>query len=200
METLAPLIFTSKGFPKTNPFPGKRVLHIGCGDDKLPGATGVDSLKLPAVDVVHNLDSTPWPFADNAFDVIYAHSVVEHLSDIVAFMEEVWRVLAPGGRIIISVPYFRSPDAFTDITHKHFFTSQSFDYFLNEDNTRANYAYTSRRFRRAGFWFGWPAASKRPLVRIFKRFIGRRPKLYDTYLSLLAPVKHLVWEMEPIKP
>ena len=192
-------IFTNHGFPVENPFPGKRVLHIGCGDDKLQGATGIDLLKLPAVDIVYDLDKTPWPFEEKSFDIVYAHSVVEHVTDIVAFMNEVWRILAPGGRFIVSVPYFRSTDSFTDITHKHFFTAQSFDYFFDENNSRANYCYTDKRFRRIGFWYGWPAASKRFLVRLFKRFIHKHKRAYDTHLSLLFPVKHVVWEMEPIK-
>jgi SAM-dependent methyltransferase len=192
-------IFTNKGFPVGNPFPGKKVLHIGCGGDKLPGSVGIDSLALPGVDIVHNLDETPWPVADGSVDIVFAHSVVEHLTDIVGFMEEAWRVSAPEARLIISVPYFRSPDSFTDITHKHFFTSQSFDYFLDEKNPRSNYQYTDKKFKRVGFWYGWPAPSRRILVRWFKKFIGRYPKFYDTHLSLLFPIKHLVWELTPVK-
>lgn len=193
-------IFTTKGFPKENPFVGERVLHIGCGGDKLPDAVGMDIVSVfNKVDIIHDLDKFPWPVEDSSFDIVYAHSVVEHLTDIIAFMEEVWRVLSPGGRVIISVPYFRSPDSFTDITHKHFFTAQSMDYFLNEGDTRANYSYTTKRYKKVGFWYGWPTPSKRFLVRIFKLFISRNSKFYDSHLSLLMPVKHLVWELEPVK-
>ncbi len=198
-QQLALSIFTRNGFPKEDPFPGKRVVHIGCGNDKLPGATGVDQLALSAVDVAHNLDVYPWPFKDSSVDIIFGHSVLEHITDIVAFMDEAWRVLAPEGRLIVAVPYFRSTDSFTDITHKHFFTSESLDYFFDENTSKARFEYSTHKWKRIGFWYGWPALSKRPLARIFKRFIERHPHWYDRTLSIVIPVKNLVWEAEVIK-
>jgi SAM-dependent methyltransferase len=198
-EQSAPLIFTRDGFPKENPFPGKRVLHIGCGHDKLPGSTGMDMLALPEVDVVHDLDTVPWPMQDASIDVIFGHSVLEHVTDVVAFMDEAWRMLAPGGRLIVAVPYFRSTDAYTDITHKHFFTSESLDYFFDENTSKARFDYSTHKWTRIGFWYGWPAVSRRMFTRIFKRFIQHHAQWYDRTLSLLIPVKNLVWEMEPKK-
>ncbi len=198
-ETYAPLIFTRNGFPQENPFPGKRVLHIGCGHDKLPDAVGMDMLTLPEVDVVHDLDTLPWPLKDASIDIIFGHSVLEHVTNVVGFMDEAWRVLAPGGRLIVAVPYFRSTDAYTDITHKHFFTSQSLDYFFDEHTSKARFDYSAHKWNRVGFWYGWPAVSRRMLARIFKRFIQNHAQWYDRTLSLLIPVKNLVWEAEPKK-
>jgi len=59
MKSLALQIYTRSGVVKENIFSDKKVLHIGCGNSKLNGAIGVDALNFPAVDVVHNLDSTP---------------------------------------------------------------------------------------------------------------------------------------------
>jgi hypothetical protein len=39
--------------------------------------TYVDRRDLPGVDVVHNLDVYPWPFADGAFDEVVAVHLVE---------------------------------------------------------------------------------------------------------------------------
>ena len=189
-------IYTPTGITKAPVLVGKKILHVGCGNSKLNGAVGLDRLKLAAVDVVHDLDRTPWPFTEGSFDVIYAHSVVEHVGDIVAFFDESWRILKPGGRMVIAVPYFRCVDAFTDPTHTHFFTAHSLDYFLNEESGLAGYSYSKHSFNKVAFWYGWPGQSSNPLVRVFKRFISRHRRFYDQYASLLLPMKILVWELE----
>lgn len=199
MESLAQQIYTKSGITKENIFEGKRVLHIGAGSKRLVGSITIDILALPGVDVVHDLDTRPWPFPDQSFDIVFGHNVFEHLTDLVASMEEVHRILRPGGRVIITVPYFRSTDAFTDPTHKHFFTSGTLDYFIDDGGSLSGYRYTERRFKKIGFWYGWPQPSSNPLVALFKRFIHRYPKFYDSYLSLLFPIKIVVWELEIIK-
>ena len=66
----------------------RRVLDIGCGPNKVPGATGMDRRTMPGVDVVHDLNSRPDPFDDNAFDEIHARHVLEHVDDMIGVMEE----------------------------------------------------------------------------------------------------------------
>jgi SAM-dependent methyltransferase len=198
-STFTERIYTKNGIATENVFThGEKVLHIGPGKKVLKGATSIDILELPGVQVVHDLDCVPWPFADNSFDLIYAHNVFEHLSDQVAIMEEMWRLLKPKGRIVIAVPHFRCVDAFTDSTHKHFFTAKSLDYFIAGAGL-ARYEYTGKRFKKCGFWYGWPQVSRNPLVRLFKSIIHRYPKFYDSHLSLLFPVKIVIWELEKIK-
>lgn len=196
MQNYTQKIYTENGMTKENVFEGKKVLHLGCGHSKLPGSLGVDLLAHREVDVVHNLDQYPWPFEANSVDVIFAHSVIEHIGDIVGLFEECARVLKPGGRIVLTVPYFRSTDSFTDPTHKHFFTSQSLDYFIENSGQLSHYGYTKVQFMKMGFWYSWPTESKNALTRMFKKFISDYPRFYDQYLSLLAPVKTITWELE----
>jgi SAM-dependent methyltransferase len=191
-------LYTRAGFGKESLLP-LRVLHLGCGSQKIPDAVGVDVLQLSGVDVVHDLEKFPWPFAENSFDVIVAHAAFEHLGPTVAVMEEIHRVGAKDARVIICVPYFRSVDAFADPTHKHFFTASSLDYFTDEKNSLASYGYSKKRFRKIGFYYGWPQPSRNPLSRVVKRFITRHPHFYDQYLSVLMPVSILIWELEVIK-
>ena len=49
-------------------------------------------------------DALSLPFADGAFDRIIAAEVLEHIPDDRAAIEELARVLAPGGRIAVTVP------------------------------------------------------------------------------------------------
>lgn len=58
------------------------------------------------------------PFEDGSFDVVFYHHVIEHVSDPAASLDELWRILAPGGLIYVGTPnrhraigYLGSPDA-----------------------------------------------------------------------------------------
>lgn len=46
----------------------------------------------------------PLPFADEEFDCVVSFQVIEHIKHDRAFVEEVRRVLKPGGRFIVSTP------------------------------------------------------------------------------------------------
>jgi len=118
-------------------------LNLGCGAKRIEGFTGVDIIKTAAVDVVHDLNVFPYPFAARSAEEIIMDNVLEHLDDVMKVMEELYRLAEPGAIIRISVPYFKSNSAYTDPTHKHFFTETSFKYFT-EDNP-LNF-YTSARF------------------------------------------------------
>ena len=91
-----------------------RVLDIGCGSSRileaLDGAIGIDVM-LPklrfmsrrgcrtAAGSVYSL-----PFPDGAFDEVIFSQVIEHIPPKPQIMEEIRRVLRPGGRLIIGTP------------------------------------------------------------------------------------------------
>jgi SAM-dependent methyltransferase len=59
---------------------------------------------LPFLHTVKNELEPPLPYADERFDLIYAYSVFTHLTEPLQhpWMEELMRVLEPGGRILFS--------------------------------------------------------------------------------------------------
>jgi SAM-dependent methyltransferase len=105
------------------------ILNLGCGTVAQPGCVNVDIVDYPGVDVVHDLDVTPWPFPDNQFAQVYAKHVFEHLRYPVAFMQQAHRVLSPGGLLHIEVPDWQSKNAYTDPTHVRFCTDETWDYW-----------------------------------------------------------------------
>jgi len=44
------------------------------------------------------------PFDDGSFDIAYAIEVIEHLKDPYGFIQEMFRVVRPGGKVIITTP------------------------------------------------------------------------------------------------
>lgn len=68
----------------------------------------------------------------NSVGVIRAYHVLEHLNDPIHFFNEAYRVLAPGGFLLIEVPSARDYHAFADPTHKSFWTELNFEYYTKE--------------------------------------------------------------------
>jgi SAM-dependent methyltransferase len=110
------------------------VLDLGCGRRKHAGAIGVDNVALEGVDVLHNLLSTPYPFASGCAGEIILSHVLEHFSldEINAVLSETYRLLAADGVVTISVPHALSVAFNTDPTHKTRFTFETFYYFTPE--------------------------------------------------------------------
>ncbi len=106
-------------------------INLGCGKDIRQGYVNCDIAPLPGVDKVFDLDSIPYPFADGEADEIVVSHVLEHLnSPLPEVMDELWRILKPGGRLHIRVPYYNSEGAWADPTHTRPFTYRTFGYFV----------------------------------------------------------------------
>ncbi|MDO9176639.1 MAG: methyltransferase domain-containing protein, partial [Actinomycetota bacterium] len=55
------------------------------------------------------VDIASLPFADGSFDKVLLSEVLEHLTDDVAGLQELWRLLRPGGVVAICVPHANYP-------------------------------------------------------------------------------------------
>ena len=64
-------------------------LNIGCGKDIKKGYINLDKSKVDGVDVVHDLDTYPWPFEDDFFDEVYGRDIIEHSKDLFKSMMEI---------------------------------------------------------------------------------------------------------------
>lgn len=113
-------------------------LNLGCGTDIRKGYVNLDIVKLPGVDVVHNLDKFPYPFKDNYFDEIYAGSnILGFVSDFRKTIEELYRISKSRAKIYIESPLYPSINCFSDPHTKKVFTYNSFVYF--EPGHKFNY-------------------------------------------------------------
>ena len=115
-------------------------LDLGCGMHKMKGYTGVDIVKKGTQAAIElDLLKYPWPWADNSVEAIHASHFLEHLPHIDSFndhmfyfMNEVYRILKPGGIAQFRTPYYTSMRAFQDPTHHRFITEATFLYFDKE--------------------------------------------------------------------
>jgi len=179
-----------------------RILDVGCGKRKHPGAIGIDDRENTAADVVHDLNAFPYPFADSEFDLILIRHTLEHLDNVIRVMEEVHRIAKPGAKVCIDAPYFTSVDAFSDITHKHFFTSRSFDYFT--DDIPSLDFYSSARFKKLKvkilFFAPRRAGWIRPQNWLGLGILAKKcTKFYEVFLAHIFPARAIHYELEVLK-
>jgi predicted SAM-dependent methyltransferase len=95
-------------------------LDLGAGNNCREGFLGVDFVKTPAVKYVHDLLKFPWPFKTGSVEEVHASHFFEHIPAKMRpkFMDELYRVLEPGGKATIICPYYRSVRAIQDFTHE----------------------------------------------------------------------------------
>jgi SAM-dependent methyltransferase len=169
-------------------------LCLGSGHKKEPGAINVDIVADTNPDIAHDLNNRPWPLATDTFDECRAFDVIEHLEDIVATMEEIHRVCRHGAIVSITVPHFSCANAFTDPTHRHYFSWFSFNYFTGEHEFSF---YTKSRFRRRS---GQIVFAPTLVNKLIHRFARRFPAEYERRWAWIFPAWFLSFELEVIKP
>ena len=131
----------------------------------------MDFRQVPGVDVVHDLNTFPYPFADNEFDRIEIVHVLEHLDRPFDVMRELHRILAPGGTLLIKVPHFSR--GFTHAEHAHGF-DVTFPLYFNSRFTASGYfgvpfKLVSMRISWMAFFHLMPAMGYGPLTIGFLR-------------------------------
>lgn len=104
-------------------------LNLACGQSRIDGYFGIDIKPGDTVDAVMDLESFPWDIESESVEDIICSHYVEHTSDLIKFMDEVYRILKPGGRIKIIAPYYNSMRCWQDPTHKRAISEASFLYF-----------------------------------------------------------------------
>jgi predicted SAM-dependent methyltransferase len=112
-------------------------LNLGCGVDIRSGYINMDCVGLVGVDVIHDIMNIPLPFEDNFFDEVLCKDILEHV-EYIPVLKDIYRILKPGGNLIIRVPHFTSKDAYADPTHKKLFSIDTFRYFTR-DHLRSYY-------------------------------------------------------------
>lgn len=123
-------------------------LDLGCGlTPKNPfnatEAYGIDVRDDAQAHVVKaDLVIEPIPFEDAAFDYVTAHDFIEHVPRViylpqrrnpfVELMNEIHRVLKPGGLFMSFTPAYPQAAVFRDPTHVNFITDETFPLYFDD--------------------------------------------------------------------
>jgi ubiquinone/menaquinone biosynthesis C-methylase UbiE len=94
-------------------------LNLGAGRRRLEGFLSVDSIAYPETDVVCDLLDR-WPWDDGSVELIGMAHLLEHFTgrQRVFILNEMYRVLQPGGKVNIITPHWQSIHAYGDFTHQ----------------------------------------------------------------------------------
>jgi len=177
-----------------------KLLDIGCGAGNMINylsryghvkglevdARPVREARLRGYDVDLFDAQDPFPFEDGSFEVASALDVIEHVDDDMAVLNEAFRVLKPGGHIVVTVPAFM------------FLWSHNDD--INAHKRRYTAGELETKMKKAGFsvkrlsynnFFVFPLAA--PLIMLRR---GHEPDLASHHLQ----AEEYQVEMEPASP
>jgi SAM-dependent methyltransferase len=160
------------------------VLDVGCGSNKRPGAVGLDISADTDADIVHDLDVFPYPIEDGSFDHVILQDVIEHVAEPMRVAAEMHRILRPGGRLQLRTPHFSSALAYSDPTHRHFYSTTAIRYLADP----AFAHYSTARFRvehvTLDLWLPFRVLGIAALA-------NRRPDVYEKYFAFRFPAMNI---------
>jgi len=153
--------------------------------------------------VIHDLGTFPYPFADNEFEEIICRHVIEHVPDVLGFVNELHHITKPGGKLKIVTPHYSNPDWATDPTHRNNFNSYSFTCFIP---SRTPFPfYTTAELKPLATHVSlanlWRALGLELMDNLDQRWPSMRftRKYWEFYLSTIFRAKALHFEFEVVK-
>ena len=144
------------------------------------------------------------PFEENSFDLVICSEVLEHLDDYHAAIDEIYRVLKPGGKFLPSVPSFwpekicwtlssgyqRMPGGHVRIFKKRQVINEIIDHGFQYDHAERFHGLHS------GYWWlrclFWKNQDSNYLVKIYKKFLEfqilQNPIWLNNFEKIINPI------------
>lgn len=202
------------------PARGEYILDVACGDGYYSRKMAAAGAHVAAIDIdpsrirnaqtYHNVGSVEYrlgnaeslPYADATFDKVVSVCALEHFHDPQAAVSEAWRVLKPGGKLVLHVDSFTYREINPRIREHHrvhylvenFFTIKSLGKILHNANFSVDHYRYSFNSKLANWFFEWgemrgftglPFLLMFPigysLVKLGDKFTGQREEGYDLY-------------------
>lgn len=105
-------------------------LHLGCGPNIRHGWVNMDSEAWPGVDIVRDA-LRGLPFSDHTVEQVFSENFLEHIpqTEVIWMMNELWRIVTPGGFMEHLIPQAGTPADMGDPTHLSRWTRDTLTYF-----------------------------------------------------------------------
>jgi hypothetical protein len=181
-------------------------LELGAGGASTrPGHFSIDSVLLPGVDVLADLNDPLAAFPDGSVSHVYTRHTLEHVSNLGGLLKEIHRICRTGATVEIVVPHHSNAYGFSDPTHVRFFGLYTMYYYsdpADQPKRKVPAYYTESRYKvkkiRIQFYrIDW---MERLLVPFWERFVNLNFGLQDFYerrLSGIWPAWQIIYIMEP---
>lgn len=162
-----------------------KILDVGCSNNKIKGAIGIDMDPNSQADIIHDLDTFPWPIEENTFDTVYCKHIFEHLKEPEKAIKEIYRITKPHGHIILECPHFSSHCAYTNFQHRYFFTYELMNKLVNLIKHK-------------------PIKKQITFYKTFRLFgiqylANKFPRNYERFWTYIFPAEQVYFELEVIK-
>jgi len=186
-------------------------LDIGCGSKprnpfNCTTTYGVDIIAQKPVNFHYincNVTLEPLPFEDDFFDSVSAFDFLEHVPrtaidngqttfPFIRLMNEIHRVLKPGGIFYAITPGYPREEAFADPTHVNFITKKTHSYFTSPRYNARMYGFTGEFDKKQVKWvkFSQALSNSHWLIKFLKNLL---------YTVLYTKKSHILWEFEKPK-
>lgn len=172
-------------------------LHLGCGNDKKNGYINCDISPDVNPDKVVDLEKK-LPFKDNSISEIIANHVLEHISNFVPLMHEIYRISKRDAKIKIKAPFYSAWGQYNDPTHVRFFTPFTFNYF--KKGSYSHEVGCSRdmyNVKMVKLNFGIGRVKK--LNWLFNPIINFHHEFYCRFFAFILPASEIEYELEVVK-
>ena len=161
-----------------------KILDIGCSRNKVPGTIGIDIDPNSQADILHDLNTYPYPIETNSIDKVYAKHIIEHMDQPRKFLQEVHRILKPGGTAFFETPHFSCRVAYSEPEHQLFYS-----YFMfHELNKGVGFKILQHKitfhksFRRVGIAF----------------LANKYPDAYERFWTYLFPAENVIFSVQKV--
>lgn len=109
---------------------GLLALDLGAAHRKADGYLGLDQRPVDGVDIVATLPG-PLDLPDDSVGLFRAVDFLEHVPAKVPLINELYRLLAPGGMLLVRTPSSDGRGAYQDPSHVAFYNENSFWYYTD---------------------------------------------------------------------